>query len=390
MIFLTFGEGPSGILVSQVIDVVKLLRDHFKKDVKLLCFISIRDFLKNRKYIQSYLPEAIVLPTLPRLRNWQSNYFLLRIASIFINTDDIIARGIWATNLALRLKNSGNAKKVCYDGRGAISAEVTEYSVIHDPKFLAEVPDAERKSVLESDYRIAVSTKLIDFWETEFNYQRGKEVVIPCTVSNVFQFAEADQLQKIQTSLRQKLNWDLESIVWVFSGSTAGWQSFEMLQKIFVHYLEKYPNLCILFLSKEDKNITKLQSLYPKRIAQKWLTHNEVSDYLMGCDYGIMIREQSITNKVASPTKFAEYLMSGLKVISSENLGDYSDFITAHNCGFVIKESEPQDIVIERVSPQEKHRLMQLSQHHFSKKSSIILQKYQQLVSFFTEKNSSN
>lgn len=390
MIFLTFGDNPSGIIVSQVIDVVKLLREHFQQDAQLLCFVSLRDYGKHKKYIQSYLPNAIVLPSIPRLRNWRYNYYILRIASLFLNTDYIIARGIWATNLALRLKNSGNAKKVCYDGRGAISAEVTEYSVIHDPEFLAEVPDAERKSVVESDYRIAVSTKLIDFWEEEFAYKRGKEVVIPCTVSNVFQFADAEQLQKIQISLRQKLNWDLASIVWVFSGSTAGWQSFDMLQKIFVHYLDKYPNLCILFLSKEDKNITQLQSLYPQRIAQKWVTHNEVSDYLMGCDYGIMIREQSITNKVASPTKFAEYLMSGLKVISSENLGDYSDFIREHSCGFVIKENEPQDLVIERVSPEEKHRLMQLSQNHFSKKSTIILQKYQQLVSFFSEKTTSN
>ncbi|MFN0201537.1 MAG: hypothetical protein ACKVTZ_08450 [Bacteroidia bacterium] len=380
MLFVTFGDNPSGILVSQVIDVVKLMREHFKKDARLLCFVSLRGYKESKKYIQAYLPDAIVLPSLPKLRYWKHNYYLLKLVATWIKTDVVIARGIWAANLAYRLKKSGTIKKFCYDGRGAISAEVREYTVIEDEVVLAQVPAAEKLAVIEADYRIAVTHKLIGYWEREFAYKRGQEVVIPCTLSNIFQEGDAAFFESKRAELRTKLNWDKDTVIWVFSGSTAGWQSFEMLRKIFSYYLEQNPHLCILFLSKEDSNITNLKNAYPNRIVAKWLHHNEVPHYLLGCDYGIMIREQSVTNEVASPTKFAEYLMAGLKVITSENLGDYSDFVREHDCGFVINENHTQDLQVQSITIPEKQKLMELANIYFSKQSDFVLKKYQQLL----------
>ena len=53
------------------------------------------------------------------------------------------------------------------------------------------------------------------------------------------------------------------------------------------------------------------------------------------CDYGLIIRDESITNQVSSPVKFAEYLYAGLKIIISSNIGDYSKFVLDNDCGFL-------------------------------------------------------
>jgi hypothetical protein len=86
-----------------------------------------------------------------------------------------------------------------------------------------------------------------------------------------------------------------------------------------------------------DINIQKLQSEFKNQVICKKVNHNKVPEYLIAADYGLLIREESITNKVASPVKFAEYLACGLKVIISENLGDYSEFIEKYNCGVLFK-----------------------------------------------------
>jgi hypothetical protein len=51
-----------------------------------------------------------------------------------------------------------------------------------------------------------------------------------------------------------------------------------------------------------------------------------------------MIREDTITNRVASPTKFAEYLAAGLPVLISAHIGDFSTTVRANDLGLVWNE----------------------------------------------------
>jgi hypothetical protein len=78
-----------------------------------------------------------------------------------------------------------------------------------------------------------------------------------------------------------------------------------------------------------------------------------VKDYLSISDYGILIREYSVTNKVASPTKFAEYLNAGLKVIISPEIGDFSAMVDKYNLGYVYHENNDM-LDLKKVSNPEK------------------------------------
>ena len=104
---------------------------------------------------------------------------------------------------------------------------------------------------------------------------------------------------------------------------------------------------------------------FPKQVSRKWLKHEEVTNFLLACDWGILIREQSVTNKVASPTKFAEYLSAGLPVIISENLGDYTEFVKNNDCGIIYLEQKSLSISKKPFS--ERNRLIQLVQKNWTK-----------------------
>ena len=50
--------------------------------------------------------------------------------------------------------------------------------------------------------------------------------------------------------------------------------------------------------------------------------YHEVNSYLNAADAGFLLREQSPLNEVASPTKFAEYCLTGLPVIMQNTVKD--------------------------------------------------------------------
>jgi len=51
-------------------------------------------------------------------------------------------------------------------------------------------------------------------------------------------------------------------------------------------------------------------------------TYHEVNSYLNAADAGFLLREKSRLNEVASPTKFAEYCLTGLPVIMQNTVKD--------------------------------------------------------------------
>jgi glycosyltransferase involved in cell wall biosynthesis len=63
-----------------------------------------------------------------------------------------------------------------------------------------------------------------------------------------------------------------------------------------------------------------------------------VPQFLRACDVGLIFRENNLLNSVSFPTKFGEYLSSGLFVISTKVPKEIDRFVqTYKNVGFIIK-----------------------------------------------------
>jgi hypothetical protein len=272
---------------------------------------------------------------------------------------------VLACNVALGVKKTGIIKKLCYDGRGAIAAEWEEYKVAPYKNLINTIESLEKNAALKTDFRISVSNKLVEYWKNRFGYDSSNHVIIPCTLNSDFkaQPPSADSIKK----LREDSGFNADDLILVYSGSTAGWQSFGILQSFLSPFLKENKCNKILFMSGEDTSIKKMMNEFPGQVKCKWVEHKDVQTILSMCDYGILIREKSITNKVASPTKFAEYLSAGLKVLISEDIGDYTDFVKEKNCGQVVKDGEI--IKVERISGEEKQRMVELVSKYFTKSS---------------------
>jgi glycosyltransferase involved in cell wall biosynthesis len=373
LVYLTVNDAPSGIYTGQVIDVVRLLRKDAELPVRLVALVPMVLFRKHHKAIKSQMSDALVLPMFPLLRNWKLNVVQLGLALGFVRHSSVIARNPLAANLALNCRKLGMVRRVCYDGRGAVAAEAREYQ--SESHLVRLFTNAERRAVCDSDFRIAVSSKLVQYWQREYGYCSDKHVIIPCSYSAPFERFDLNMVR----SRRRDLGFSDRDVVFAFAGGTSGWQSAELFVNTMKLVLSCSPLHRLLLLSK-DPALKKLEEQFPGQVKQIWLDPNHVPEAIGAGDYGLLLREPTITNQVAAPVKFAEYLACGLPVICSECIGDYPDFLKTHNAGIVLGGDGDKLSALSPVTSLEKERVRRLAETFFSKNSELISLKYRQVV----------
>lgn len=329
-------------------------------DVRLLALVSARGYTKIKRQIKARCPRAIVLPMYPKMKNWRKNDRMIRRVCRKRKATGIIARGAFATAAAIEARLKGAVQKVCFDARGAYAAEWNEYRIIDDQALIDSVKGVEQKAVANSDFRLSVSEALIDHWKNEYDYQSEDHVVIPCTLG-------ADHSESSSSvEVRKELGVAENEKLLVYSGSTAGWQSFDLLKNLLEPALNADPQLKVLFLSRRDENNEALKNQFPGQVFVKWLDASEVGQHLAACDVGMLVREDTVTNQVSSPTKFAEYLNAGLNVMISPKIGDMSAFVEEHACGQVIS-TEIGEVLVPNAEARERNK--QLAKTHFTKEA---------------------
>jgi len=370
MKFITYNESPGGVYKSQVIDVCRFLENTFHIEVELIVFVSLRTYFKDRKLLKKLYSNCSVLPSFPGIENWRRNLLTLKLLMLFRKKDKAIARGVFATLLALDCKKFS---AVCFDARTAYAAEWKEYLASESPAIAAVMNVLEKEALLRSNFRIAISTKLVSYWKEKYKYDKNEHVVIPCTIDGGSELKTSNQHSIIE--LRKQLDVNETDILLVFSGSIAGWQSLDELYRILINAFNSNTSLKLLQLIKK-KEENELSAAFPGRVITEWVEPEMVSNYLKAADYGLLYREESITNSISSPVKFAEYLAAGLPVIISDNVGDYSSFVKENNCGLSFNHIDWA--TLKSPSAIEKERIKEIAIRHFTKSAYTI--QYKQIV----------
>lgn len=338
MIYITFGDKYGGIFQSQVIDVLKYINRVNSVNIKLISFVPYPVFKEQKELIKSKYPNSRILPMIPSRNHWVFFHSFLIICFSFFSilNEKVVCRSIWATNIGVLLRNLKIINWVCYDGRGAAYVEWKEYLIANTDVNLKNIYKAEKKAVNQADYRIAVSTALVNYWHEYYQYDLSTKTfsVIPCTIAESFEtFVNEDT----RLLYRKLLGYVSDDIVVVFSGGIDKWQSPELLGEVMENIKINNENIKFLFLAKPE--IVNHPAIYPFKsiIKALWVKPIEVKDYLVVGDFALLVRENSVTNKVAAPTKFAEYLACGLEVVITQGLGDYTSYVKEHKCGIVYK-----------------------------------------------------
>lgn len=143
--------------------------------------------------------------------------------------------------------------------------------------------------------------------------------VIPCVASQKDMHFDPG----LRRSTRAALSLPDDVTVFIYSGSLAPYQCFPQTVELFraVHAARPQTHLLVMTPQKAEADAV-LSRLPDGSFTSLSARYQEVNAYLNAADFAFMLREDTPVNRVASPTKFAEYCLAGLLVIMTDAVRD--------------------------------------------------------------------
>ena len=185
----------------------------------------------------------------------------------------------------------------------------------------------EKIVVNNSDLIITVTDKQYRMFGVKKNH-----VVFPMMPTNEFVEKSVDNRYEI----RKALGINEFDEVYVYSGQNQKWQMCEETIDIYKTIAEHRSNTRLVIYTLQTQFFKELcikKGIYDAIIIT--VAHNEMYRYLDACDFGFCIRNNSIVNQVASPTKILEYVSRNVMPIISDSVGDFSLQFKNNNIGIV-------------------------------------------------------
>jgi glycosyltransferase involved in cell wall biosynthesis len=207
---------------------------------------------------------------------------------------------------------------IYYDFRGAVFAE----SFLRNGSYLRSISLFMLDYIIFhlADFRGTVSNNF-SIWLKKVFFSNKKVLVIPCCIREV---------QLVETSL-------IQGDKFVYVGGASIYQNLELMVEL-LNGLSHTKKLTLTVISNDLHKIKSLiddSSLFD--IEYLSLTQNEVLEKLPSFDFGFILRDNLLLNKVSSPIKLLEYASSGVIPILTPYVGDYSKIIKKLGIGIEVK-----------------------------------------------------
>jgi glycosyltransferase involved in cell wall biosynthesis len=227
--------------------------------------------------------------------------------------------------------------RVLYDNRGIPGEEMKGRKF--DPQSF--VYNAVEETLLKySDSIVVVSTPFKDYLLENYPDLDLKEKIK--VIENGFS-PDRIKYSDSQRKIRREEEGLSDRIVMTYSGTLSKWQMFEEICDLFILFKKLEPKALFLVLSPDATEVEKI--IWSKKISSEDfrifnITNNQLGDYLILGDFGVLFRLPLLINKVAAPIKFAEYLAAGLPVLLTPGIGDTEKMCMDGEYGIVIESSE--------------------------------------------------
>ena len=256
--------------------------------------------------------------------------------------DFIHARTDYSTAVAGALRR-GDRPRIIWDCRGHGEAEIVDALQPSTPplhRLLASVRCAaaerhRRAAARAADGAIFVSEALRRCRGADLAPTVDALVAPNCADEDVFFLSP-----ELRGRARAKLGVTPRETLFVYSGGVSAYQRIEDTMRWFAALAGRNPGCRLLLLTPEPGVVSAMADRLkvPGAPIIRCVEHNEVNAYLNAADAAFMFRHRDATNHVASPTKFAEYCMTGLPVVMSDAVA--GAFANAQHFGNYVAEDE--------------------------------------------------
>lgn len=167
----------------------------------------------------------------------------------------------------------------------------------------------EKKALKSAKFVIFVSESMRSHYKEKYKFSPENYYVMPCFS------ADMDYTEFFESSTDN---------VFLYSGGLAVWQCFPETVDLYKKIEEKYGQTRLIVLTSEQE--------LARDILEKYGIRNYEIDYLEGeayrkilqsCKFGFCIRKNDVVNRVATPTKYSDYISNGIIPIYTKNTEDF-------------------------------------------------------------------
>lgn len=338
-------EGLSQIVESQMISHADFIsKNGFPNEVWILCGTRKihRDSVCKKEALESKYKAPIKL-----IRACSHNFPFAPIINAIILRLSIWKRGEKISWLHARTEQIGAVAvilkflmsfRMIYDVRGDTRSEVMALASKNKGVLRASLLCKATMlycfhwiSMAHADHCVFVSSALAS--KNKKWLKKNKYSVIPCLVDEEKFYYD----DKLRQNIRNVFCFNRDDIVIGYLGSASHYQCIDETMKFIGILLDSNQNIKALILSRDIEEFkTKISKRHSKRVYLRSCSHEEINQYLNALDYAFLLRENNFLNFVSSPIKFAEYSMTGLRVITTRAIDQVCENNTIlDNCHFM-------------------------------------------------------
>ncbi len=201
----------------------------------------------------------------------------------------------------------------------------------------------EKYVVKHAKMLLMVSDEMLQHYESKYKLSlKEKTVVMPCF----------NELSIVDDAFSQN-KYDENTFTYV--GSLHKWQCFEETLSLYsiIEKNSKTPTKLYVYTFEQERAIRLIQQYEIKNVEVSYVDKEQLSEKLKYIKYGFVLRQDCIVNKVATPTKFSNYLSNGIIPIYSDVLKSFAEYDRANNIGIVCNTGqliEGANIILESMN----------------------------------------
>lgn len=321
--------------------------------VHLLCFFPVQQLLRLRwllggraRLTSEGQCRVFYVPRLPLTRFGFiysiNDWYCGAVAALFCllyRIQIIHGHGLTTVVFALIARRLKRSVKVVGDVHGSEMEEYLYSKNRAEPdRMSARLESVERSVLKRADAIIFVSHAMREYYQKRFRVNYEDASVIPCATD-----VALENLNGHRAALRHERGLE-DKLVFCYAGSGEDYQLPGQMCELFKKILHRFPNAFFLIFSHhKDVFLKHLRhaGIEERHYKVDAVSHTEIFNVLQMADFGFLLRDNSVVNQVASPTKFGEYCLCGLPVIMTNSVGDFSDLAKRHKVGCVVDMRDP-------------------------------------------------
>ena len=247
--------------------------------------------------------------------------------------DCVIVSGIFYSNIAKQIKKVSNAKLI-YDCHGT-NDELIEFN----PSFMKKVMyfyfNYREKQILKRADGIFAVTKDLKEHLCEKAKVKGDFYIVPCALNK--RRISYDEALLYREKWRNHFGISDDETLFIYSGGVSPWQSIDDVYAVYKKYQKDFGNAKLLIMTPEPYEIK-----YTDVITASFSSET-VGEALFAGDVACLLRSNCMTNRVAFPNKYLEYVQSNMVILTTPYLPCIAEDVTSENMGMLIKSIDDFD-----------------------------------------------